>query len=348
MTPFVLLIIFMIFFFMFRMNVTVMFMIVIFFVALIRSGVFIVNEGEQVVLTQFGKIVMKPYKQPGLYFKIPIIWKANYFDKRIFTENEFRIRSVTQDEYFIYLDTVVNWRISDPELFFIRLKGSSDEVRILLRNIISGMIRDSIGRTDLVGVIRSKRLHSVFDSIMISRKLNNNIDIMAMHKKVKGGRPLLIKKVKQGVTDYLAQSGIAVLGIYVKDITYDPSVEKLVFKRMIAKRLIQADKLRSNGLNIKNQIEGKLNLAKKNIIAPAIKKALIIKGKADATATRIYAQVYQKDKEFYNYWRRLKAYKNSIPSNSEGFILSTDLDFFNALQNKKSSNIKIPLRDEIK
>ena len=337
MTLYIILIVLIIVFYFIRLKTVYVFTVILLFLLIFRSGVFIVNEGSQVVLTQFGKVIGEPYTQAGLYFKVPFIWKANYFDKRIFTEEDLQAFVATKDAYFISVDTVVNWRIVNASLFFQNM-DSLAIARDLLKNIVSGSVREIVAKYELVETVRSKNINSSLYSPFAADdpKLGHELGV---HRTVVFGRSQLTQMMKEQNYNYTLDYGIEIVAVLVRNIRYGTTVEKSINRRMVLERLTKAQELRSTGLKIFQEIEGEIQRKYQSIVAPAKKEADLIKGRADAEATNIYSQAYGLDIDFYNYWRTLMAYEEGIPPKSQGVILSTDNDFLRLLNNRNTKII---------
>jgi membrane protease subunit HflC len=300
---------------------------------LIQSGVFIVKEGSQVVLTQFGKIIGKPYVKAGLYFKIPYVWKAHYFDKRIYIDSDYQVNVATKDQYFISVDTVVNWRIKEADTFFVMLDGTDDETRIILRNIVSGSVREVVSNYDLVETVRSKNLSKDGLSLVYYKKGDMKQE-GGIHDEVHYGRKDLADEMKQRIVDYTKLFGIEIVKVLITDVRYTSKVENRVYERMVQERFRAATKLRSTGMKHYQMIMGELDMKYQSIIAPAERKALIIKGQAEGKAIDIYARSFGQNRQFYTYWRMLKAYDVAIPAMSQGAFFSTDSAFLKLLNGR--------------
>lgn len=321
-------------FFVMRMRTVFVFLLGLTIVFLLKSGVFIVYEGSQVVLTQFGQIINQPYREAGLYFKVPFLWKANYFDKRIYTDTDYQANIPTRDKYFISVDTVVNWRIADPATFFTVMDNSNDEIRVILRNIVSGSVREIISKYDLIETLQVKKgeappMTLLQDFVTKPDKMDDNY-----HNPVFYGRVRLVNEMRSNIKKYMNDFGIDVVKVLITDIRYSDEVEKRVYDRMIQQRLRMAARLRSMGLKDFHKIMGELHKDYQSIIAPAQKEALLIRGTAEAQVTEIYANAYGQSSKFYNYWRTLRAYNEGIPAMSKGAFLSTDSAFLKLLQKR--------------
>jgi membrane protease subunit HflC len=318
-----------------RMRFSLIYFFIASFILIVRGGIFVVNEGSQVVITQFGAIIGEPYTKAGLYFKIPFIWKVNYFDKRIFRESDYQTRIPTKDGYFIVLDEVFNWRINDPSLF-IQTMSTMDKARTLIRNNLSGGIRQAVSANDLLSIIRSFNKTSPIATFLDSLRNQLPIDqlkkrqdfggnsLLGMTIKVESGRSEIMSQIRRQSHDYLNQFGIEIVGVLIRNIKYDPSVEKRVYQRMYMERVREAERLRSSGRSEASRIKGQMKKKYQEITAPARMKALLIKGQAEATALKIQAQSFGQNEPFYNYWRMLRVYEESLPTMSQGIIFSMD------------------------
>lgn len=313
-----------------RMKTVFLFLMILTGYVLIQSGVFIVNEGSQVVLTQFGRIVSKPYTHAGLYFKVPFFWKAHYFDKRIYIDADYQVNVATKDQYFISVDTVVNWRIIEPDTFFVMLDSTDNATRVILRNIVSGSVREVVSNYDLVETIRSKNLTKDALSLVDYEKGDLKKD-GGIHREVYYGRKDLAEEMKERIVDYTKIFGIEIVKVLITDVRYTSKVENRVYERMVQERSRAATKLRSTGMKHYQMIMGELDKKYQTIIAPAEREALIIRGTAEAKATDIYARSFGKNQRFYNFWRLLKAYDTAIPAMSQGAFFTTDSDFLRLL-----------------
>lgn len=307
------------------------------FVLILYSGIFIVNEGSVVVLTQFGRIIGAPYDRAGLYFKIPFIWKAIYFDKRIFSEEDLQVYVATKDNYFISVDTVINWRVSDASLFYQNMDDLTT-TRELLKNIVTGGVREIIAKYELIETVRSKNVKLNLYSQVLAGILQLNRPSIGLHGDIYFGRAKLSRMMKEKNYDYTAHYGMEVVGVLIRNINYGPIVERAINDRMVLERLSRAEELRSTGRKNYLIILGVIQQKYQEIIAPAKMEAELIKGQADAEATKIYAKAYGSNPNFYNFWRTLIAYETGIPPKSQGAILSTDNGFLKLLNGKNSKN----------
>ena len=286
------------------------------------GSIYIINETEQAVVTQFGKPVGGAVTEAGLHFKIPIIQTVIKFDKLILEWDGSAKEIPTLDNKFIIIDAFARWRISDALQFYKSAKNET-MAQSLLDDVLDGAVRDEIANRTMVEIVRSSdREMSVQDVESSSVNINDQIadDLTA-----KGARIEIINSILQSVTmrSVDLNMGIEILDVHLKRINYIQTVQEQVFNRMISRQEQIAEKYRAQGQGKKQEILGMQVQRKKEIISGAYLESQKIKGEADANATRIYADAYGKSPEFYNFIKTLETYSNTLDSSTQ-FILSTD------------------------
>jgi len=307
--------------------------------AIFVSGVFfIVNETEQVVITQMGKPVGEPITQAGLHFKIPLIQKANYFEKRIMKWDGSPNQIPTKDKKYIWVDSTARWRIKDALLFLKRV-GTIPTAQSRLDGIIDSVVRDHVSNNDLVELVRSEGWEEAkqtlreagipdFQPIEMSGDSAQGGETSDHLTK---GREKITREMVADASRLLPEFGIELLDIRIKRINYVESVQQKVFDRMISERKRIAAQYRSEGEGEKAAILGQMDREMAKITSEAFRKSQEIRGKADAEATRIYAEAFGKNPKFYELYRTLDFYKNFNNPRSS-FVLSTDADIFKYLK----------------
>jgi len=303
---------------------------VIIFLALITliSAAFIVNETEQVIITQFGKPVGDPIIVPGIHFKIPIIQDANFFDKRFLEWDGDPNEIPTKDKRFIWVDTYARWRIIDPLLFFQRLRDERG-AQSRLDDILDGETRNAVASHDLVEIIRSTNRKMELSEILQETR---EIELV----KIEHGRDKITRLIIDTASPRLIELGIELLDLRLKRINYVEEVQQKIFERMIAERQRIADEFRSEGQGEASKILGDKERDLEQIESEAYRQSQEIIGKADAEATNIYAGAYdqsQSSREFYRFLKTMETYQNTL-AEKDWLILSTEGDFFKFLQKK--------------
>ena len=295
------------------------------------SSIYIINEAEQAVVTQFGKPVGGAVTDAGIHFKTPIIQTVIKFDKRILEWDGSANEIPTLDNKYVFIDAFARWRISDALQFY---KAAKNEMlaQSILDDILDGAVRDEIANRTMVEIVRSSnRVMAVKDVESSSVNINNEI---VEDLKAKGARLAIIESILLSVSEKLIDlnMGIEILDVQLKRINYTRQVQEQVFNRMISGQNQIAEKYRAQGEGKKQEILGMQVQRKKEIISGAYLESQKIKGEADATATRIYANAYGKAPEFYNFIKTLETYSNTLDSSTQ-FILSTENPYLKYLGN---------------
>tara|TARA_Y100000590_G_C15595106_1_gene967712 strand:- start:293 stop:1225 length:933 start_codon:yes stop_codon:yes gene_type:complete len=286
----------------------------------ITNSIFVINEKEQAIITQFGKPIGNSIVDAGLKFKLPLIHTVIKFDKR-YLEWDGSVNEIpTKDNKYILVDTFARWHISDPLQFY---KSAKNELlaQSRLDDIIDGVVRDEIANRVMGEIVRSTdRTMVIYESESDQSASSPDEDLVDS-----GARLEIIDSILNKVKMKLDElnMGIDVVDVQIKRVTYNKQVQTKLFNRMISEQNMIAEKYRAQGQGSKQEILGKQIQKEKEIMSNAYLNSQNIKGKADAEATEIYANVYGKSPEFYNYLKTLETYKNTLDSTTL-FILSTD------------------------
>jgi membrane protease subunit HflC len=292
---------------------------------LVYTSVFIVDEREQVVVTQFGKVARDPITEPGLRFKIPFIQIANFFPKNLQEWDGDPGQIPTLDKTFIWVDAFARWRIIDPIKFF-QTVNNMISAQGRLDDIIDPAIRNLVTENRLIDTVRnSNRPLDTFELGLedMSRESGYSFQVQV-------GREEITRKILEQAQPKLQQFGMELVDVKIKRINYVEQVRQSVYNRMIAERKQIAEKFRSEGRGQAQEIKGEKERELFKIESEAYKTAQEIKGKADAEATKIYAEAFGLDPEFYSFVKSLEIYREAFNENSS-MILSTDSKFLRYL-----------------
>lgn len=293
----------------------------------IFSAAFVVTETEQVIITQFGKPVGTPITEPGINFKIPIIQEANFFEKRFLEWDGDPNQVPTKDKRFIWVNTYARWRITDPLLFFQRLRDERG-AQSRLDDILDGETRTAIANHLLVEVVRATNREPIFD------EESTGSDESQLLENIKVGREKITREILTAAKARTQDLGIELLDLRFKRINYVKEVREKVYDRMITERKRVADKYRSEGQGDASRILGEKERELKRITSEAFRKAQEIIGKADAAATKIYADGYNRSedsREFYKFLKTMETYESTFDS-KDWLILSSESDFYKYLK----------------
>lgn len=265
-------------------------------VFLLWSSVFTVDERQEVILLQFGEIIDADF-EPGIHFKIPFINNVRKFDNRILTIDQKPERFLTLEKKDLIVDSYVKWRIIDVVQYFKTTRG--DELvagRLLYENINNGL-RNEFGKRTIQEVIAGDRAQ-----------------IMNVMTNQASGR---------------AQSlGIEVVDVRVKKVDYPERVSNSVYQRMRAEREREARDFRSKGHEASERIQADADRQRSVLVAEAYRDSEIARGEGDAKATEIYAKAFNKDREFYKFYRSMTAYAKTFSNAGDVILLEPDSDYF--------------------
>ena len=293
---------------------------------LIGSSVYTVSEVNQAIITQFGEPVGEPVIEPGLHFKLPFIQRANMFEKRFLEWDGFPNQVPTRDRRFIWVDTYARWRITDPLLFFQRLRDERG-AQSRLDDILDGETRNAVARHDLIEIVRSTNR----EPVNTSTTGNEEAEVLDA---IATGRQQITEEILEAAGSAVAELGIEPLDLQFKRINYIADVQQDVFARMIAERQRIAEEFRSEGRGESARIQGERERDLAQIQSAAFRTAEEIRGTADAEATRVYAEAYGSDAGFYAFTKSLETYERTMDPDTF-FILGTNSELLRFLENPR-------------
>lgn len=294
---------------------------------ILTDALYIVSETNQVIITQFGEPIGDAVTSPGLHIKAPFIQKANFFEKRWLEWDGDPNQIPTKDKKYIWVDTYARWRISDPLVFFQRVRDERGAYS-RMDDIVDGETRNAIANFDLIEIVRvSNREFEMTEeaSVLESREAV---------QKIETGREKIANIILETSAKITPEIGVEITDVKIKRINYVDDVQRKVFDRMIAERQRIAARYRSEGDGKSAEIRGQKERELKRIQSEAYKTAQEIKGKADAESTKIYASAYNLDPEFYQFMKTLEIYRTIMDKNT-WLLLSTDAEFLKYLKSTK-------------
>ncbi len=313
--------------------------VVVFLIFLLLGPFYVVNEGSQVVITRFGRII-NTRTDAGLYFKLPFTDMVTVYPKRILSLDGDSQRIPTKENQFIIVDTTSRWRISDPKLFYQNFK-TLDVAYNRLSDIIDSSVRTIITQNRLSEIVRSSNIINerkntgqlVETDGVETSQIEELLTQPGASEAVQKGRMAISNEMADEARKMLPEYGVELLDIVPRQIKYSDELTESVYNRMIKERSQVAQAYRSLGEGKKAEWLGRLENEKRTISSQAYKKAEELKGLADAEAAAIYAQAYQKDPEFYTFWKSLESYKTTMPDFDT--LYSTDMEYFKYMYNSR-------------
>jgi membrane protease subunit HflC len=261
----------------------------------LRQVFLIVDESEQIIITQFGEYI-RTIQTPGLALKMPILHSATRFERRILVSEAPEAEYLSQDKKRLVADPVTRWRIADPLVFFKTVRDESG-ARSRLDDLVFSELRREVANHPFATVIGAKR-ESIMDAVATS------------------------------VREKAVAFGIAVVDVRIRRADLPKEVQQSVFARMQAEREEEAKRYRSEGEEEANKLRAQTDKERTIVLATAQHAAQVLRGEGDATATRIYAEAYGKDPEFYRFVRSLQSYEKFLGKRST-LVLSAESPLFN-------------------
>ncbi len=266
------------------------------------SAIYIVDQRQQAILFQLGEVI-DVKTEPGLYFKIPLAQNVRFFEKRILTMNtEEPERFITSEKKNVLVDLFVKWRIVDVKQYYISVRGDESLAQTRLAQTINASLRDEFG---------NRTVHDV----------------------VSGERDVIMEIMRQKADSDARSIGVEVVDVRLKRVDLPQEVSESVYRRMEAERKRVANELRSTGAAESEKIRADADRQREVIMAEAYREAQKTMGDGDSQAAATYSNAFQKDPEFYAFWRSVDAYKHSFKNKGDMLVLEPSSDFFKYLKN---------------
>ncbi len=261
------------------------------------SSVFTVSETEKALLLELKKIVKTDF-EPGLHFKLPSPYQeVRKFDDRVLSLEAKPERFLTSEKKNVIVDSFVKWRSKDAAIFYKSVSGDKAQANIRLDQITKDALRSEFSKRTIRELVSSERGQM---------------------------RDILLKSVNPVVEDL----GIEVIDIRVMRTDLPEEVSSSVYRRMEAERARVAREFRSRGAEAAERIRAEADKQREVILADAYKDAELKRGEGDGTASEIYASTYSKNREFFDFYRSLLAYKQVFNKENNLLVLEPDSEFF--------------------
>lgn len=265
----------------------------------LAMSAFTVRETDLAIKFRFGQIVRSDYS-PGLHFMMPLVNNVRKFERRIITDNYPSEQFLTSEGKILRIDFYIKWRIEDISRYYQATGGVEDVAAGRLGSIVKDGIKGVIARRTIQQVVAAERAEFTGE----------------------------ILKITEGPTTGL---GLELVDVRVKKIDLPDEVSESVFSRMRQDFDRQAKELRARGAESAEKLRAEADRQRTEILANARRESEIIRGEGDARAAEIYAQAFQKNAEFYSFYRSLEAYRQALGTESDVLVISPDSDFFKYL-----------------
>ena len=318
-----------------RKHSTVIVIIVVILGFFIAGPLYVVNEGEQAVIVQMGRLV-NVITDAGLHVKIPFIDEVVRYPKRIMAWDGEANLVPTAERQYIFVDVVARWRIADPQMFYESI-NTVDQADSKLSEIIDSEVRTVVAGNLLLESVRNSNIilerSAVADDISLGEGIEVEIITSTQtdsdYAPISKGRRQLAEEIIARSRRMVPEYGIELIDVVVRQIRYSDELTSSVYARMIRERNQVAQAHRSAGEGSKAVWLGRMDNDKRTILSDAYRQAEIIRGTADAEATRIYADAYNRNRSFFEYWRAIESYRTTMPKFEK--TLSTDMEYFRYL-----------------
>jgi len=266
------------------------------------TSMFIVDQRQNAIVFRLGEVISIK-KEPGLYFKVPLLDNVRYFDVRILTIDTPEPQLfLTSEKKNVQVDLFVKWRIADVRQYYGSIVGGTG------------------GNGEVLA--QTRLLQTINDG------LRAEFGLRTVHDVVSGERDKIMDLMRKKASEDASKIGIEVIDVRLKRVDLPEGVTESVYQRMVAERTRVANELRSTGNAESEKLRAEADKQRSVLIAEAYKDAQKVKGEGDAKASAIYAKAYEQSPEFYTFYRSLDAYKAGFKGKSDVLVLDPNSDFF--------------------
>ena len=274
-------------------------------IVILSASMYTVDQRQNAMVFQLGEVVSVK-KDPGLYFKVPLIQNVRFFDTRILTMDAADPeRFITSEKKNVLVDSYIKWRVVDVTQYYVSVGGDETRAQIRLNQTVNDGLRAEFGKRTI-------------------------------HEVVSGQREDIMKLIRTKADSDARKIGVEVVDVRIKRVDLPETVSVDVFRRMEAERKRVANELRSTGAAEAEKIKADADKQKEVIVAEAYRDAQSMKGEGDAKASAVYAAAYGQNPEFYAFYRSMQAYRESFKSKSDVMVLDPSADFFKYMKNPKA------------
>ena len=270
-------------------------------IIILSSSMFTVHMTQSAIVLELSK-PKETIVEPGLYFKIPFFQRVRYFSNQLLDNDSSPAEVITKDKKNLLLDNFTMFRIIDPLKFLETVRGEQG-ARARLDDIVYSELRVEIGQHNLTSIVT-------------------------------GTRDAIMAKVTTEANKKAAEYGLEVEEVRIKRTDLPPEIANSIFNRMRTERERIAMEYRSEGKEEATKIRAETDKEKTILVAEAYKQEQTIRGEGDGTSTKIYADAFSKDQNFYSFMRSMEAYKQSLKTDTT-LLMSEDSDFLGFLNKPK-------------
>ncbi|MDR1949413.1 MAG: protease modulator HflC [Spirochaetaceae bacterium] len=319
-----------------KVIITLIVIAVVFIGALVMGPLYVIDEGEQAVIVRMGKLV-DVITDAGLHVRVPFIDEVVRYPKRIMAWDGEQKSMPTREKQYIWVDVTARWKISDPQKFYESI-STINAAYSKLGEVIDSEVRTVVAENYLRETVRNSNLiverPKTPDSLGIGDSIDaDQLPILiqpgAGPDPIQRGRRQLAEEILVRSRRMVPEYGIELIDVVTRQIRYSDELTQSVYARMIKERNQIAQAFRSDGEGKKAEWMGKMDNERRSLLSAAYERAETLRGAADAEVTRIYADAYSQDRNFFDFWRAVESYRTTLPGFAK--TLSTDMDYFRYL-----------------
>jgi membrane protease subunit HflC len=269
---------------------------------IVAMSVYTIDQRKAAVKFQLGEVIAVQ-TDPGLYFLVPLMQNVRLFDTRIQTlEARDPERFLTSENRNVLVDSFVKWRVVDVRQYYVSVRGDSLQAESRISQTVNDALRAEFAKR-------------------------------TVHDVVSGERDQIMRTVAEKVDADVRRIGVAVIDVRLKRVDFVPEISSDVYRRMESERKRVANELRATGQAEGEKIKADADRQRQVIVAEAYRDAQKTKGEGDALAARTYAEAFQRNPEFFSFYRSMEAYRSSLRSKGDVMVLDPSSDFFKYLKN---------------
>jgi len=303
---------------------------------LVAGPLFVIEEGEQAVVVQMGKIV-RIVTNAGLHMKTPFIDEVVRYPKKIMAWDGEQTSIPTREKQYIWVDVTARWRISDPQKFYESI-STIERAYSKLAEVIDSEVKTVTAENYFRESVRNSNIimarANTVDDLGISDEIDPSVIQSSIrpetnYEPIEKGRRKIAEEILGRSRRLVPEYGIDLIDVVIRQIRYSDDLTPSVYARMIKERNQIAQAIRSEGEGRKAALLGKMDNERMEIRSAAYDRSEAIRGEADAKAARIYAEAYNRDRSFFDFWRAIESYRQTMPKFDK--TLTTDMEYFRYL-----------------
>jgi membrane protease subunit HflC len=297
---------------------------------------YVIDEGEQAVVVQMGKIV-NVVTDAGLHIKMPLIDDVVRYPKRIMSWDGEQKSIPTREKQYIFADVTARWRISDPQKFYESITTINSAYQ-KLAEVIDSEVKTVVAENYLRESVRNSNIILERTNTPDQLGIGDTISADALpapiqnensREPIQRGRRQLAEEILARSRRMVPEYGIELIDVVTRQIGYSDELTQSVYARMIKERNQIAQAYRSEGEGRKAEWMGKMDNERRSLLSAAYARSETLRGTSDAEATRVYAEAYGRDRSFFEFWRATESYRSTVPTLNK--TLSTDMEYFRYL-----------------